>query len=416
MNGISKNIGYLVLVQAVIYLAPLATLPYLTRTLDVGHYAALGFMQAVVQYFILITDYGFGVTATRLIAISSNDKKKISSVVANTIAVKLLLACASALFALVLTAAFADLRENAVLLAACFVGVIGNALFPAWLFQGLEKMRTLAFITCASRIIPLPLVFILVNQHDDIVKAAILQNLPGVIAAAASFYYAGRRQLLVRSAFSTVSMAGIKAMLKEGWPVFLSSISTSFYTTVNLILLKIFSSADQVAYFAATDKIRLAVQGFIQPVASALFPRLVALGQGTDSARESRTLLRKGAALLIALELLGGLVLYFGADSIALHYLGKAFLPAAVYLRLLAFLPLVIAAATAISQWRFLALGHSRALSKIYLIAGPLHAAYACLLTYAYRSYGLIASLYVTEVSITIAMVVVARRKKIPLF
>ncbi|MDY7540425.1 flippase [Undibacterium sp. RTI2.1] len=412
MTSITKNIFYLILVQAVIYLAPLITLPYLTRTLNVNNYAALGFTQSVIQYFILITDYGFGITATRLIAINSSDNKNISSVIANTIAIKLLLAGASGIFLLILIAFFYDIRQNTALIFACFIGVIGNALFPTWLFQGLERMRSLALITGASRILPLPLFFIFVKNADDVVTAAVLQNIPGIIAAVLSFYYLSSKNIFTKT---QVNISSIKLLLKEGWPVFLSNISTSFYTTINIILLKIFAGADQVAYFAATDKIRIAAQGFIQPIAAALFPRIAALSQAADKAEESKSVIKKGAILLISLEFFCGLVMYFFAETIAERYLGKAFLPAAFYLKSLAFLPVIIAVATILSQWRFLALGESKVLSKIYLIAGPLHAVYATFLTYQYQSNGLISSLYITEISITVAMIVVARKKNISL-
>jgi len=413
MTSITKNILYLVFVQGLIYLAPLVTLPYLTRVLSVPDFAALGFAQAVIQYFILITDYGFGITATRLIAINSGNKYSVSSVVANTLAVKLILSAAGGLACLLLIAVFADVQQHAVLFLACFIGVLGNALFPTWLFQGLERMRALALITAASRLLPLPLVFVLVKTTDDLVMAAVLQNIPGVVAAAMSFYYARQTKILVRA---SISVSSIWGMLKEGWPVFLSNISTSFYTTINVILLKLFAGADQVAYFAATDKIRVAAQGFIQPIAAALFPRIAALHEESDKRNESRSLIRRGSYLLLGVQLAGGLVLFYFADVIAFRYLGASFAPAAMYLKALAFLPLVIGFATIISQWRFLAVGESRILSKIYLVAGPLHALYACYLTYRYQSTGLIISLYLTEMLITVAMIIAARKKGIVLW
>jgi O-antigen/teichoic acid export membrane protein len=114
MTSITKNILYLVFVQGLIYLAPLVTLPYLTRVLSVPDFAALGFAQAVIQYFILITDYGFGITATRLIAINSRDKLAVSGVVANTLAVKLILSAAGGLACLLLIAVFADAAARSV--------------------------------------------------------------------------------------------------------------------------------------------------------------------------------------------------------------------------------------------------------------------------------------------------------------
>src|SRR5450830_73408 len=408
MTRIKKNIAYMMLVQGVTYLAPLVTLPYLTRVLGNETYGNFGFIQAIVQYFVLVTDYGFGITATRLIAIHRDDKPNISSVVVNTIAVKLALALLSGIISAGLCVIFPQLTQHLDVLLACFIGVLGNALFPTWMFQGLERMRALAVIICLSRLLPLPFFFLWVHQSSDVVTAAALQNIPGMIAALFSFYYAYQQRFI---GFSPVSLRRMKHMLSEGWAVFLSNMSTSFYTTVNGILIGMFAGPEQAAFFYATDKLRLAAQGLIQPIASVFFPRVVVLHEKNDQSALSHVI-KKGGLFLISMELVCGLVMFFGADMIALHYLGAGFAPAALYLRSLAFLPVVIAVATILSQWRFQAVGQSVILSKIYLIAGPLHALYATYLTYQYHTYGLIVSLYLTEIGITAAMVILLKKKK----
>ena len=412
MTGIKKNIAYMMLVQGVTYLAPLVTLPYLTRVLGNETYGSFGFIQAIVQYFVLITDYGFGITATRLIAIHRDDKTNISSVVANTIAVKLALALVSAGVSVALFILFPSIAQHVDVLLACFIGVLGNALFPTWMFQGLERMRALAVIICLSRLLPLPFFFVWVHRSSDVVTAAALQNIPGMIAAVFSFYYAWQQQLI---RIAPVSLHQMKQMLSEGWAVFLSNISTSFYTTVNGILIGMFAGAEQAAFFYATDKLRLAAQGLIQPVASVFFPRVVVLHEKNDQASVSH-MIKKGGMFLISMELICGLVMFFGADIIARHYLGAGFAPAALYLRSLAFLPVIIAVATILSQWRFQAVGQSVILSKIYLIAGPLHALYASYLTYQFHTDGLIISLYVTEIGITAAMMIALKKKHIAIY
>ena len=412
MTGIKKNIGYMLLVQAVTYLAPLITLPYLTRVLGSETYGSFGFIQAVVQYFILITDYGFGITATRLIALRREDKLNVSAVVVNTIAVKLALALVSGLISLSLCVFFPQIGVHYDVLLACFIGVLGNALFPSWMFQGLERMRALAVIICLSRLLPLPFFFIWVHTSSDVVVAAALQNIPGIISALFSFYYVYRLGLVVSS---PINWHRMKEMLIDGWAVFLSNMSTSFYTTVNGILIGLFAGAEQAAFFYATDKLRIAAQGLIQPVASVLFPRVVVLHENNEKVGLAN-LMRRGGMFLVGLELFCGLIMFFGADQIATQYLGAKFVPAAIYLKSLAFLPVVIAVATILSQWRFQALGYSNILSRIYLIAGPLHALYATYLTYHYHTYGLIVSLYVTEIGITTAMLVVMKKKNISLY
>ena len=413
MTGPKKNILYLIAAQGFIYLAPLIVLPYLTRTLGAEGFGRIAYIQYIVNYFILITDYGFSTTATRLISIDSHSKARVSSVFANTIAVKMMLACLTGVFSLVLIAAIPSIRQYSALMFACFLGVFGNALFPTWMFQGLERMRVLALITCASRVIPLPLFFLYVKNSDDLVAAAALQNIPGIIAAVFSFYYAIDKKLIERA---EISITSIWDMMKEGWAIFLSNISTSFYTNINGILIGNFAGVEQASFFYATDKLRFAAQGFIQPIASALFPRITVLSQDLKDRQQAKRLIQHGSFMLIGIELLCGLVMFFGADFITVRYLGVGFMPAAIYLKSLAFLPLVIAVATIFSQWRFQALGMTVSLSRIYLIAGPLHALYATFLTYRYHGYGLISSLYMTEIGITMMMAFILKRKKIPLF
>jgi O-antigen/teichoic acid export membrane protein len=178
MTSITKNILYLVFCTGPDLSGTTGDSPYLTRVLSVPDFAALGFAQAVIQYFILITDYGFGITATRLIAINSRDKLAVSGVVANTLAVKLILSAAGGLACLLLIAVFADVQQHAVLFLACFIGVLGNALFPDLVISGLRENAGARLITAASRLLPLPLVFVLVKTTDDLVMAAVLQNIP----------------------------------------------------------------------------------------------------------------------------------------------------------------------------------------------------------------------------------------------
>lgn len=407
-----RNIIYLVIVQGAIYLAPLLMLPYLTRLLPVADFAAMVAAQAFVQYFVLVTDYGFTITATRQIVFARDDHQQVSRIYSATMSAKLLLAAGSMLICMLLTLTIPALRLNPVITLACMIGILGNALFPMWLLQGLERMKHLALMTAISRFLPLPVLLLLVTRPDQAVLAALIVNSPAAIGAVFGLAYVRKHRLAV---WHRVDLAAIRYQLSEGWAAFIGGMATSFYTTMNVLLLNGFSTPQQVSYFNASDKIRSAAQGFIQPVAAALFPKFSLLAQQPDPVR-LRKLMQMGTAVMLLLQLAGGLVMYFGAELIARYYLGAGFAEAAWYLRSLAFLPLVIAVATILSQWRLLACGESRALSKIYIFAGPLHLLYAAWMTREWGAAGLVLSLFITEGGITLAMLLLAKKKRIPLY
>ncbi|HAG9008625.1 TPA: oligosaccharide flippase family protein, partial [Escherichia coli] len=84
------NIFYLSLVQITNYVFPLITLPYLVRVLGVSQFGGVMLAQAVIQYCIIITDYGFNLSATKKITLA-NGKDNINSIYTSTFYARLLL-------------------------------------------------------------------------------------------------------------------------------------------------------------------------------------------------------------------------------------------------------------------------------------------------------------------------------------
>ena len=64
-----SNFTSLSVVQAVTYILPVIILPYLFRVIGPGKFGLIAFAQAFVQYFMILTDYGFNVSATKEISL-----------------------------------------------------------------------------------------------------------------------------------------------------------------------------------------------------------------------------------------------------------------------------------------------------------------------------------------------------------
>ena len=89
-------------IHCVNYLVPVITLPYLVRTLGAKSYGELGFTIAFIQYFAIMTEFGFNLSITKKIALYREDKTEVSSLFWNIMSCKLLLAGAGFIIMLLL--------------------------------------------------------------------------------------------------------------------------------------------------------------------------------------------------------------------------------------------------------------------------------------------------------------------------
>ena len=151
MSALKRNMLSLFTLQGAAYLLPLIAIPYLVRVLGPTAYGRIAFAQAFVQYFVLLTDYGFNLSATRSIALTKGDRRALSRIFSSVIAAKLCLA-AVGWCVLELACLFSpDLARHHALFVVCYLAVLGNALFPVWLFQGIERMGYITAFSIAAR-------------------------------------------------------------------------------------------------------------------------------------------------------------------------------------------------------------------------------------------------------------------------
>src|SRR5271170_3063051 len=91
------NVTSLSWLQLVTYLFPIIILPYLFRVIGPEKFGLISFAQAFVQYFMILTDYGFSVSATKEISLCHENKAKVCNVISAVMTIKTILAFVSLL-------------------------------------------------------------------------------------------------------------------------------------------------------------------------------------------------------------------------------------------------------------------------------------------------------------------------------
>jgi polysaccharide transporter, PST family len=337
LHTLLANASSLMVLQIANYLLPLIILPYLVRTLGTENYGLMAFAQAFAGYFVILVDYGFNFSATRQIAIHREDRSRVSQIFSAAMTARALLLVMGALVFALVIAIVPRFRLEWTLFLAAFVMVIGNALFPLWLFQGMERMKYITIANVGAKVVAVVAILLLVREQTDYVLATFLQS-AGFILAGIIGLVAARLAIGVR--FQLPSWKALRATYVEGWQVFVSQVSVGLFGNTNVFILGLFAAPAVVGQFAIAEKIIRAVIGLSIPVSGAIYPMVSALFHQSQEA--AIAFLRRVARIGGLAFLCVSAALWVGADLVVLVVTGEPNPSISLLVRIMSFLPFTV--------------------------------------------------------------------------
>lgn len=405
---LGANILSLYSVQGLNYLLPLLTLPYLLRVLGSDGYGTVAFAQSLLNYAVLLTDFGFNLSATRAVSLARDDPAALARIFWSTLGAKLLLLLSSSLVIGAVVAFVPQFREQWRVFAVCGLVVVGSTAFPQWYFQGLERMQAMALIQALARAGGFIATFLFVRSSADLVAAAAVLSAPMAIAAIASI-------VVIRSIapvrFSPPNARDIRAAFANSWHLFVSTAAAMLYLNTNSFLLGVMSGPHAVALYALANKVALAVFNLLGPILQATFPRASAVfGQ---SGREARRFVRRLAAVVLPVAGFASVLLIVFAPVIVRVIAGTGYTAAIPVLRVMGALPLLLTIATLLAQIIMVNAGLSKALSRIYLVVGAINLVIVPVLINVWDAAGAAASLILAELLGPIMMYAAICRRRV---
>ncbi len=263
------NFFSLSILQFTNYLIPLITLPYLARVLGPERFGIIAFAQAFIQYFTLLTDYGFNLTATREISINRNDETEISRIFISVMTIRFFLLALSLVTILLLISIIPKFNEEKDLFLLSFLAVVGTSMFPQWFYQGIEKMKFITIFSLSSKLIFTVAIFFLIKTEEDYLWTPFLNSMGYIVAGMIGLLYPF---IYLKVSFSFPTLKELKFHLREGWHIFVSTVSINLYTSSNSVLLGFFTNNTIVGYYSAAERLFRAVQFLGMPIYQALFP------------------------------------------------------------------------------------------------------------------------------------------------
>lgn len=399
-ENIKKSFASLVILQVSGYVIPLVIFPWLTRALGVDGFGVLGFVTAVLAYFVMLVEWGFALGSTSAIA-SLNDEsvEARSRIFFETLYARIGLLFVVTLLLMVLVISVDKLNDCWHMYVIGWLALLNAALSPLFYFQGIHKISVLAIANFAARLISIPLLMVFVHHPSQVALAMAIQMIALIAPTLWGISYLARNRMLVRVRLDATK---VLQRLKKGVALFISTAGVSLLTNSNVVVVGFILGDAATGYFVAAFTLVKSATNLLSPFGQVLFPRAASkiAEQGDDAAPFLRKalLVQCGAGAVLSLAVWAG-----GWFAVEILY-GESFETAKNLVALMAPLPLLIAVATFFGTQILIPMGESRYFSMALLLAGVLNVGLMFALIPVYQLSGAAISVVLSELSIALFM------------
>ena len=267
-----KNFLALSTLQVVNLILPFLTLPYLTRVLGISNYGVVVMVYSVMQFLLVICDYGFNLSATKDVSLNRNDKKEINIIFSSVLTIKFFLIFISFLILFLLTNFVEAMFEHKNVYLLGFGIVAGQSLSLTWLFQGMEKMKYMTIVNLISKLTCTLLIFILIKKPNHYIYVPLLYSIGFMSGGLLSLWIAFKQFDVT---FYLIKKEKIIQHFKVSSQYFFSRLSVSFYTTSNNFIVGIIFGEFYAGIFGVAEKLYSAITIIYMPISDAIYPLMV---------------------------------------------------------------------------------------------------------------------------------------------
>jgi O-antigen/teichoic acid export membrane protein len=300
---ILQNYFYNILYQLLVVLAPMITVPYVTRTLGATMLGISDWTGSNVQWFVLFGIMGVSIYGNREIARVRDDQTKMSKTFFEIFTMQFLSMCASTLvYFLYLFTVQDSVRLYATIQT---ISLLSVALDITWFFYGVEDFKTASIRNMIIKILGIILIFAFVKKPSDLALFIVINAGSGVLGQLIMW-----TQLKQYVKWTPIHFKDVLKHFKPNLMLFIPQIATSVYTMLDVSMLGyLYADVSHVSFYNQAQRFIKMFLFFITSIGSVMLPRIAnihAKGQDEEVLRFLRTTLR--LALYLAIPMIAGII------------------------------------------------------------------------------------------------------------
>ncbi len=396
-----RNFLFLGMSQGVNLIVPILIIPYLISTVGVEKFGILALIQTISTFFAILTDYGFNITAVRELALNRHDSIKVEKIVNHVLSSKIILTIFSLPLFIIICYFFLQNSASFLLILMSFSLVVGRALFPAWLFQGLEKNQYLGYCNLLSKLVFLLFLILFVRKEQDFIWSNFFLGMSNIIfGIGISVLYL--RKINIRILHQGINLKSVLKQLHDGKDIFFSNFAINTYINSNTIILSLFSSTYNVGLYSILEKVIALMRVPLEIFLQSIYPYACQLVRHNEYKVVS-LFLRKIDFILITGMILLCITVYIFAPNIV-YYLANSHDEYLLRLiRVMQIVPLIVAL-NVTAYITLLSYNLKKKYSQILIAGAFLSLALSFMIVPKYQIIGTITVVIITELFITISL------------
>lgn len=269
-QSLLKNFIFLFFLQGLNYILPLLTIPFLIHNLGIEKFGLLSFSTALITYFVILSDYGFNLSATKEIALNQSNNEKISEIFSTVLFLKFILTVIGFIILNLIIISSDFFTRYWFIHELNFLYVIGQMLFPIWLFQGLECMKQIAIINAIFKILLTVSIFLFIKEKSNFWLVPFLTGFYSILAGLFSLIFIYHK---FKISFHVKNIKNPMHYLKDSWYFFISNLGVNLYLNSGTLILGLLTNNIIVGNYAIAEKIMLALRGVVGIIFQVTYPR-----------------------------------------------------------------------------------------------------------------------------------------------
>lgn len=232
---------------------------YLGRTLGPEGYGRLEFAFAVVVFFNFPVDFGLGTYGAREIA---KDRSRAAALASDVSLLRLALTVLSYATLLLFAAAFGGDPQTKVLIACLGLSLFAAPALLQWVFQGLDRMRWVAWASALRQTVFAAGTFALVRSRESLVWVAAAECAAAAAAALLSLILF-RREVQRIPRPGPFQFARLWRHFKSAVPIGLSDLGWALMWYSPIVILGAMTAGPTVGWFGAAHRSLLSLHTFV---------------------------------------------------------------------------------------------------------------------------------------------------------